>query len=146
MAVTITIDDLRPFAPDISQDKADAMIAGAVARASLVAPCILTADFIDPYAEAAKSVLVGAIIRWNDAGTGLITNETIGPFSTSRASSKELFWPSELNELQTICKGSAVDPSAPLNTALPDWDMPPAPYDPEPPYLGPWGWERRADA
>ena len=64
-AVTITPADLAPFAT-IEEDKAEAMIADALALAALVAPCITSEDFT--YDAAAKAIIkeVGEHI-----GTGL---------------------------------------------------------------------------
>lgn len=125
MAVAITIDDLRPFEPTISQDKAEAMITGAVARAALVAPCILDDDFPELYAEAVRSILVRAILRWNTAGAGNVSSVTTGPFAeTYVTSNKELYWPSELAELQNVCRAVNADGENP-STATPTWFMDP---------------------
>ena len=105
-AVTITTDDLAPFA-DIEQAKADAMIEDALARAALIAPCILDDDFTQT--AAAKAIIRGAILRWNDAGTGGIVQQTVGPFSETvdtSQSRRSLFWPSEIVELQRLCASS----------------------------------------
>lgn len=120
MAIEITIDDLRPFDSSITVEKADAMISGAVARAALVAPCILDDDFADLFADAAKSILVRTILRWHQAKPGNISQETRGPFSVSYQDTRELFWPSELEELQTLCKNFNSDGSS-RDTAAPSW-------------------------
>lgn len=109
-AVTITLDDLRVFAPDIDEAKAAAMIEDALALAAEVAPCILEDSFTK--AAAAKAILRGAILRWNDSGTGAIVSQAAGPFSQTVDTSRErrsLFWPSEIEQLQKLCTGS--DPS-----------------------------------
>lgn len=105
--VTITPADLAPFA-EIETTKAEAMIADALARAALIAPCITSDDF--EHADAAKAIIRGAILRWDEAGTGAITSESIakGPFSHSqttdtRAARRSMFWPSEIDELKGLC-------------------------------------------
>lgn len=102
-AVTITPADLAPFAT-IETEKADAMIADALALAALTAPCITSEDFT--YDAAAKAIIRGAILRWNDAGSGAYSQVTTGPFSAAtdtRAARKGMFLPSELDDLKALC-------------------------------------------
>ena len=103
-AVTITPADLEPFAPGIDPDKAEAMITDALAMAELVAPCITTVEFTK--AAAAKAILRGAILRWNDSGSGAVASRTALQFSESidtRQVRKSMFWPSEIEQLQALC-------------------------------------------
>lgn len=110
-AVTLTNDDLAPFAA-IDDDKADAMIVDTLARAAAIAPCIVDEDFEND--AAAKAIIRGAILRWHDAGSGGVVQETdtTGPFTTSKTFEKGgserrgLFWPSEIAELQKLCASS----------------------------------------
>jgi hypothetical protein len=112
MAVfTLTPADLAPFAT-IDQAKAEAMIADAMALAVLVAPCLDDQDLSDLKRDAAKAIIRGAILRWNEAGTGALqaTSQTAGPFATNdtfdtRQPRKAMYWPSEIQQLQRICKG-----------------------------------------
>lgn len=109
-AVTITVDDLLPFEPNIDSAKAAAMIEDALALAAEVAPCILEDTFTKE--AAARAILRGAILRWNDAGTGAIVSQSAGPFSQTVDTSRQrrsLFWPSEIEQLQKLCSGN--DPS-----------------------------------
>lgn len=115
MAVDITVDDIRPFLPEITVEKGEAMIAGALARAKLVAPCLTDETF--PYADAVRAILVRVIVRWNDAA-GEVTQVIRGPFAERRAVSRELWWPSEVAELQSMCKATGDDES-PTGSALP---------------------------
>jgi hypothetical protein len=106
-AVAIVPADLEPFAPGIDPVKAQAMIDDALAMAARVAPCILTDAF--EHGAAAKAVLRAAILRWNEAGTGAVQQQTTGPFSMSldtRTPRRSLFWPSELDSLRELCKTS----------------------------------------
>jgi hypothetical protein len=104
----IEVSDLTPFAPDIDEAKAQAMIEDALALAAKAAPCILEDDFA--YAGAAKAILRGAILRWNDAGSGALSAQsvTVGPFANStsfdtRTRRRSLFFPSEITDLQALC-------------------------------------------
>lgn len=128
MAITIDVDaDLRPFAPDIDPAKAAIMIADAMALAAVVAPCILEDDF--KYATAAKAIIRGAILRWNDSGTGAATQLSAGPFqqTLTTAPRRSMFWPSEITDLQNLCadatngKAFTVD-TMPVETPDESWD------------------------
>jgi hypothetical protein len=108
-AVTITPDDLAPFAPDIPANKAAAMIEDVMAMAATVAPCITDPDFA--HAGAAKAILRGAIIRWNKSDQGALTNstESVDDYNRSwtfdtRQKRSGLFWPSEIEQLQALCR------------------------------------------
>ena len=103
-AVTLTVLDLAPFAT-IDPIKAQAMIDDAMALAARVAPCITDAAFA--YPDAAKAILRGAVLRWNDSGTGAVTQQAAGPFSQTldtRQTRRSMFWPSEISELQKLCR------------------------------------------
>lgn len=107
-AVNVTVADLTPFSPNIDPAKAEAMIADALALAAEVSPCILEDDFTK--AAAAKAILRGAILRWDDAGAGAIVSQTIGPWSETVDTSKvrrSMFWPSEIVDLQKLCRVSS---------------------------------------
>lgn len=110
-AVTLTLSDLIPFAPEINEDVALLMIDDAVATATVVAPCIITEEFA--YPEAARAILRGAVLRWHESGTGAMqsTSVTAGPFAQSntfdtRQIRKAMFWPSEIKELRKLCGSS----------------------------------------
>lgn len=117
----LTPTDLAPFA-EIDEAKAEAMIADAVAQAILAAPCLATeADLDDNQLAAVLSVLRGAVLRWDEVGAGgAVTQhqQTAGPFSDGKTffqpQRRTLFWPSEIEQLQTICAAvsGAVDDGA----------------------------------
>lgn len=116
-AVTITVDDLAPFAT-IEDQKAAAMIADAMALAARIAPCITEEEFA--YPDAAKALLRGAILRWNEAGAGAVTQEQVGPFghSIDQSSNKRgRFWPSEITDLEKLCKASTSGAAFTIDTA-----------------------------
>ena len=118
MAAIITKADLAPFAV-IDEAKADAMIADAVAMAALVAPCITDPEF--PYQDAARAILRGALLRWNDSGSGAAQTVQSGPFSQTldtRQTRRGMFWPSEIEELQRLCSdGSPASGAFAVDTA-----------------------------
>jgi hypothetical protein len=129
----ITRTDLEPFAV-IAEARADAMIADAESMAILAAPCLpgLTTAPVDetPEAEvlrlaklaAVKAILRGAILRWEDAGSGALQTqqEQIGPFgaqATVTPLRKSMFWPSEIESLQGICSSGEKGKAYSLDTA-----------------------------
>ena len=113
MAVIVTLTDL-PAAIQ-SHELAQTMVAGANAKASRVAPCLTwdgtvldqPAPSEDKLAEA-RLVLIGAIKRWADAGSGALQGQTAGPFGmtldTRQQPTGYNLWPSEIENLQAICK------------------------------------------
>lgn len=107
MTEIITPDDL----PDdiVSNAMAAMWIEGANARASRVAPCLASTDpapTSDQIAEA-RLILVGAIIRWSQAGSGALESQSAGVFGMTvdtRQRGGYNLWPSEITQLQDICK------------------------------------------
>jgi hypothetical protein len=110
MALEFDPADLEPFA-DIESAKAKAMVDDALAMARVHAPCIDDGDFA--YPDAAKAIIRGAILRWNETGAGGLTQvtDTVGPFGRSESYQqpvrRALFWPSEMTQLQKLCKSSS---------------------------------------
>jgi hypothetical protein len=111
MAEIITVADL-PTALQ-SQELVDTMVAGANAKASRVAPCLTWTDededhpapSEDQLAEA-KLILIGAVSRWAQAGSGSLQSQTAGPFAVTvdtRQRTGYALWPSEIEGLQAIC-------------------------------------------
>lgn len=84
------------------------MVAAANARAARIAPCLVSTDPA-PSAELlaeAKLILIGAVARWTEAGSGAFTQQTAGPFAVStdtRQRSGYNMWPSEIDQLQALC-------------------------------------------
>ncbi|ORA23405.1 hypothetical protein [Mycobacterium aquaticum] len=111
MADLLTPADLANFA-EIDPGKAQDMIDDVMGLAILSAPC-LGEDNLDPLkAKAAKAILRGAVLRWNEAGQGGRTqvSDTVGPFQHSETFDnstprRSLLWPSEIAQLQAICTG-----------------------------------------
>src|SRR4051794_2337513 len=81
------------------------MIDDAMALAARVAPCLNEAGFA--HEAAARAILRRVILRWNDQGTGALTTEAVDDYSgttDTRTPSKNLFWPSEIAQLQELCR------------------------------------------
>lgn len=105
--VAIEPSDLEAFAV-IDEIKATAMIADAMGMAKMIAPCIVSPTFEHP--DAAKAVIRGAILRWNEAGTGAITTKQAGPYQQvidSNTRRNNLFWPSEISQLEAMCRAGS---------------------------------------
>lgn len=103
-AVTLSSDDVLVFLPDADTAQVDALVTGALARAALVAPCILEADF--DYEDAARGIIIDAILRRMETGAGALSMQQAGPFQQAmdtRTSPRELYWPGEIVELQRLC-------------------------------------------
>lgn len=106
MGTFLDASDLSPFA-EIDSAKAEAMIEDAEAMALLAAPCIAADDFA--YPTAVKAILRGAVLRWNDSGSGALQAQTAGPFGQTldtRQERRGMFWPSEIVALQSLCADS----------------------------------------
>lgn len=108
--VLIATGDLTNFAA-IDGGKAQNMIDDAIAMATLSAPCLATPDSLSPIQLLqAKAILRAAILRWNEAGVGAISTQTMGPFSVAldtKQPRRAMFWPSEIADLQKVCKGGS---------------------------------------
>ena len=105
----LTISDLEPFAV-IEASKAQAMIDDAEAVALMVAPCLGSTDpaLTTAQTNAVRAIVRGAILRWNEAGTGAMQQQTAGPFGVTvdtRQARRGMFSTSEITQLQTICAG-----------------------------------------
>lgn len=110
MAEIISVADL----PDVvaSNAMADMWVNGANARASRVAPCLTATDPApaEGQLDEARLILIGAVIRWSQAGTGAFQSETIGPLGytvDTRQRGGFNLWPSEITQLQDICKNGS---------------------------------------
>lgn len=106
MGTFLNVEDLAPFAT-IESAKAEAMIEDAEAMALLAAPCIAGGGFA--FGTAVKAILRGAVLRWNDSGSGALQAQTAGPFGQTldtRQERRGMFWPSEIVALQSLCADS----------------------------------------
>lgn len=127
MGTFLNADDLDPFAT-IEVAKANAMIDDAEAMALLAAPCISADGFA--YGTAVKAILRGAVLRWNEAGTGALQSQNAGPFAATldtRQERRGMFWPSEIVALQSLC-GSTSGGVYSVSLAGPDPAYPTQPW------------------
>ncbi|AKF14446.1 head-to-tail adaptor [Mycobacterium phage FlagStaff] len=98
--------DLKNFAT-ITDAKAQDMIDDAIGTAFIHAPCILDPSFSPDKRKAAKAILRGAILRWNEAGTGAAVTQSSQSYSQTldtRQTRKVMFFPSELDALKRLCR------------------------------------------
>lgn len=106
MAQIITVGDLPSSIQ--AHEMVATLVAGANAKASRVAPCLISTDpepSPDQLAEA-MMVLIGAVKRWAEAGAGSLQAQTAGPFGMTvdtRQRAGYNLWPSEITDLQAIC-------------------------------------------
>jgi hypothetical protein len=112
VTIIVALTDLPSSVQSV--ELVNAMLDGANAKASRVAPC-LTWDGTDPAMPAptvdqlseARLVLIGAITRWSQAGSGALQAQTAGPFGQTidtRQRTGYNLWPSEIEQLQAVCK------------------------------------------
>jgi hypothetical protein len=83
----------------------------------------------DQLAEA-KLVLLGAVKRWAEAGSGALSSQTAGPFGQTvdtRQRTGFNLWPSEITSLQDVCatggkaKAFSIDTAPSLSGMHADW-------------------------
>ena len=106
MAGIIDVSDLPESLRTV--ELIDIMVAGANAKAARIAPCLSSADPAPTQDQLAEAVLilVGAVKRWADAGSGALQQQTAGPFSQTLDTRQRPgfnLWPSEIEQLQAIC-------------------------------------------
>jgi len=110
VAEIITTDDLP--AEVASNAMVGVWVDGVNARASRVAPC-LASDDPAPSGEQlaeAKMILIGAVVRWSQAGAGALQSGTMGPFGVTLDTRQRVgfnLWPSEITQLQDICRSGS---------------------------------------
>lgn len=70
----------------------------------------------------AKLVLIGAVKRWVEAGSGALQAQTVGPFGmtvdTRQRSTGFNLWPSEIKQLQDICATGTNSSSSAFSIAV----------------------------
>jgi hypothetical protein len=89
----------------VDDETLDVMVTGVSATAARVAPCLSDPANVDARAEATL-ILVGAVKRWAEAGSGAIQTRQSGPFSQTidtRQRTGYNLWPSEIAQLEAIC-------------------------------------------
>lgn len=111
MALTIQPSEVLAFNHKLDPDVVHILIRDGLAMARRVAPCIDEPDFV--HADAAVAIIRGAVLRWAESGSGGVTStqQTAGPFGQTtsfdnRQTRRSLFFPSEIKELEGLCKQS----------------------------------------
>lgn len=109
----VTADEIpEDLASKVSESTLAMMVDGASAAAYRAAPC-LAAEPTDEQRAEARLVILSAIERWLTDGSGISgRTQTAGPFTETTTpppprSSGYRLWPSELADLQAICKSGA---------------------------------------
>lgn len=106
----VTPADVAVFAPGIGDEKAAAMIRSITARAVAIAPCIAGDGLSPDQAETVRAIILDAVTRWAETGSGEVTTQTAGPFTQRvepRSDRRGAFLQSEFNDLQGVC--AAID-------------------------------------
>ncbi len=98
------------------------MVAGANAKATRVAPCLASTDPApsDGLLDEARLILLGAVKRWAEAGSGALQQQTAGPYSVTvdtRQRSGFNLWPSEIEALQALCRDAGPSMAFSVDTA-----------------------------
>ena len=107
--LTVTRQDVQVFATSASNAQVDALLAGTLARAKRIAPCLFSEDPTPPSADAlaeAKDIIVQAVVRNIEAGTGEVTTLIAGPMQQTVDTTKRRtvrLRPDEIRELQNLC-------------------------------------------
>ena len=104
MGTWVTYEDLDVWQLDITEAQADALIKQAESQAKLAAPC-LSGDLTDDQVDALKGILTSAVVRWYEAGSGALGQQSVGPFALTPDTRvrRGAFWPTEIRDLQRIC-------------------------------------------
>ena len=105
--VFLTSGDLSPFT-SATAEQLQVMITDVEASAVAAAPCLSDPSGLsDAQVAVVVATLRGAVLRWADYLTRDDRQMTAGPFSIGPVSGatepRALFWPSELDELRSIC-------------------------------------------
>lgn len=98
------------LAGDVEGDITQTEIDGVIARTALFAPCILSEALPEPLERAARDIIVQALKRRAQGGSGAIVTEGTPHFNRTidnRQTFKNLFYASERDELRAICAAAS---------------------------------------
>lgn len=100
-------------------EDADTLIDDAEALAILSAPCLESPDLSPMKRKQVVAILRGTIMRWSEAGASVASQQSAGPFSMTVTPQvrRNSFWPSEITDLQKICKGPGSGKAFSIDTA-----------------------------
>ena len=105
MAAFITPTDVAVFLPGVETARVEAMIRVVSARATALAPCI-AGPLTPAQTETVRAILLDAVVRWGEAGSGAVRTQTAGPFSQTVDTTQDrrgVFLASEFADLRGIC-------------------------------------------
>lgn len=107
-AVRLDPVDVAGFVPGEDADNLAVMCADVSALAQASAPCLRDGDGLPEHTVAAAlAIMRGAVIRWSEADSGAVQQQTLGPFSQTIDTTTRrggLLWPSEIQTLQQLCR------------------------------------------
>lgn len=107
VAEFVTPADVAVFNPGLGQERAAARIRSLTARAVAMAPCLAGNALTDDQRELVRSVILDAVLRWADTGSGALTQQSAGPFQVSTDSRpgerRGAFLRSEVDDLTRVC-------------------------------------------
>ncbi len=113
MGALLAVDDL----PGIDAVEAGELIDELESHLSLHYPAIF--DLEDPERQTAKALLKPVVRRWHEAGTGLTTTITTGPFAERKSGGGgHVLWEQEITDLRKLC-GMATGPARPRGSFPP---------------------------
>lgn len=110
----LTPADLVHFAT-IAPAKAQEMIDDAIGTAFIHAPCLLDPSFPSEKRAAAKAILRGAVLRWNEAGSGAVVMQSSMSYAQTvdtRQQRRVMFFSSEIDALKQLCRPDGEDRGA----------------------------------
>lgn len=127
MPAPIDKEYVQLFGDDIPDDVATALIAGTWARALKIAPCLADMEWTDDDTEPGwantqlvKDILRDAILRRDEAGTGVVGSRVSGDYQETLKYSGGLFRPSEIADLQQLCSDYKSSGRATTHLTIPE--------------------------
>lgn len=110
MGTWIQEKDVQVWIENATSEKITHMIDLAEGQALAVAPQLAHMTLTPEQEKAVKGILLAAIRRWWDAGSGAIGSRTVGPFSETIQSTAIVgqLYPSEIKALGRISGGGRV--------------------------------------
>lgn len=99
--VEVTVPDIQRHLSKVPTERIQAVIDGTLARAAVVAPCIIDAGFT--YADAAKDILIDAIVARLRRGAGAPRRVTVDDGSVEYEPGAKPLPASVITDLQDLC-------------------------------------------
>lgn len=121
VALLLTPSDVT--ADGVDPSEVQQRIVDTVARAVGVAPCVANPAALDEWAVVRVRAVLRAIVNRSldrEAVQPGVVSEQAGPFSRTTKGAESLFWPSELTELQSICRTASTGSSSAPRGAFPE--------------------------